>query len=67
MSSLTVDGLIPNLPSPSTRLYSITAKRPESASVARTRTMVVPKSTFSNTGSYKQEQKNKKTLMQYKA
>lgn len=43
---------MPNLPSPSTRLYSTTAKSPESASVAVTRTMVVPRSTFSNTGSY---------------
>ena len=41
---------MPNLPSPSTRLYSMTEKRPESASVALTLTMTVPKSTSSNTG-----------------
>jgi len=32
----------------------MTAKRPESASVALTRTIVVPRFTLSNTGSFKQ-------------
>ncbi|KAK0135519.1 hypothetical protein N1851_028623 [Merluccius polli] len=53
---LTVEGLMPNLPSPSTRLYSMTENRPESASVALTRKMMVPSSTSSDNGFCKHKQ-----------
>lgn len=46
---LTVLGFIPNLPSPSPRLYWMRAKRPESASVALTLRMTVPSGTSSKT------------------
>ncbi|KAG7253705.1 hypothetical protein CRUP_020166, partial [Coryphaenoides rupestris] len=46
---LTVAGLMPNLPSPPARLYSMAAKRPESASVALTRSTMV--STAASSGS----------------
>ena len=41
-----------NLPSPSTRLYSMRAKLPESASVAVTVRMTVPTGTSSKTASW---------------
>lgn len=53
---LTVSGFIPNLPSPSPRLYWMTAKRPESSSVALTLRMTVPNGTSSKTAFCKQRE-----------
>lgn len=53
---LTVLGFIPNLPSPSPRLYWMRAKRPESASVALTLRMTVPNGTSSKTAFCKQRE-----------